>query len=92
MAESGEGPVIAVDVTNRVETAGEPTLKETLWRTVTLGSIDTALAAQQHADLVIAPGDDGVGLLEFHQIDTMREAGRRAAREALAQAPDHLWH
>jgi NTE family protein len=32
---------------------------------------------------VIKPRPDGVGLLEFHQLDVAREAGRAAAREAL---------
>jgi NTE family protein len=39
---------------------------------------------------VIEPEDLGVGFLEFHQIDRVREAGRRAAREALAAAPAHI--
>ena len=37
------------------------------------------------ADVVIRPDSAGVGLLEFHQIDQAREAGRTAAREALPQ-------
>jgi NTE family protein len=65
-----------------------PTLPETLWRVVTLASVDTAEAARRHADLVIAPQADGVGLLEFHQLDRMRAEGRRAARMALETAPD----
>jgi len=32
---------------------------------------------------VISPDAAGVGLLEFHQIDAMREAGRIAARASL---------
>ena len=38
------------------------------------------------ADLIIKPRVEGVGLLEFHQLDAAREAGQTAAREALAQA------
>jgi NTE family protein len=68
-----------------------PTLPETLWRVVTLASVDTAEAARRHADLVIAPQADGVGLLEFHQLDRMRAEGRRAARMALETAPDLLF-
>ena len=52
-----------------------------------LGSENTAQAARCHADLVIKPNAAGVGLLEFDQLDTAREAGRRAAREALELAP-----
>jgi NTE family protein len=36
---------------------------------------------------VITPRPDGVGLLEFHQLDAAREAGRAAARKALESAP-----
>lgn len=107
MAATGEGPVIAVDVTNRFDPPSaeeQPTVKrrrrrrraavhsplpgftETLTRALMLGSVDTAEAARTHAGLVITPENDGVGLLEFHQLDRMREAGRRAVREALESA------
>jgi hypothetical protein len=33
---------------------------------------------------------EGVGMLEWHQLDRMREAGRRAALEALERAPESL--
>jgi NTE family protein len=62
-----------------------PSLGETLVRVLLLASQDTAQAAQRHADLVIKPRPAGVGLLEFHQIDAAREAGRAAARDALMQ-------
>ena len=52
-----------------------------------LGSENTTAAAQRHADLVIKPRVEGVGLLEFHQLDSAREAGRVAARGALERAP-----
>jgi NTE family protein len=68
-----------------------PTIGETITRLVLMGSVDTAEAARQHADLVILPDDDGVGLFEFHMMDTMRESGRRAARRALAAAPPSLF-
>jgi predicted acylesterase/phospholipase RssA len=112
MAARNEGPVIAIDVTSRGETAAldeptnrrglredwpwnddvpMPTIGETITRLVLLGSVDTAEAARRHADLVILPEDDGVGLFEFHMLDTMRESGRRAARVALANAPPSLF-
>jgi NTE family protein len=62
-----------------------PSLGETLTRVLLLGSSNTSEAAREHADVVIKPRPDGVGLLEFHQIDAAREAGRAAAREALEQ-------
>ncbi len=68
-----------------------PTIGETITRLVLLGSIDTADAARRHADLVVLPEDDGVGLLEFHMLDAMRAAGSRAARRALVDAPPSLF-
>jgi NTE family protein len=64
-----------------------PTFSETIIRAIVLGSVDTAEYAQRHADLVIEPRVAGIGLLEWKRIEDMREAGRRAAKEALARAP-----
>jgi NTE family protein len=64
-----------------------PSLGETLTRVLLLGSANTTAAALRRADLVITPRPAGVGLLEFHQLDAAREAGRAAARAALAGAP-----
>jgi predicted acylesterase/phospholipase RssA len=63
-----------------------PGLSETLTRVFLLASSNTSDAARQHADLTITPRNEGVGLLEFHQLDRVREAGRAAAREALEHA------
>jgi NTE family protein len=114
MAAAGEGPVIAVDVTNRFEPPAPPEhrpartrrfrrrrendeeqsrlpgFSEALTRALLLGSVDTAEAARVHATLVITPDSEGVGMLEWHQLDRMREAGRRAAVEALDGAPADL--
>lgn len=68
-----------------------PTMGESLLRLVLLGSADTQAAARRHADLLITPGDEGVGMLEWHMLDRMAQAGRRAAREALEHAPSRLW-
>jgi NTE family protein len=101
MAEMGEGPVIAVDAEATFEhpegttAAGarddraplRPGLGEMLSRRLLLGSENTSEAARHHADLVIKPRTEGVGLLEFHQFDAAREAGRVAARESLDRAP-----
>ena len=64
-----------------------PTFSETIIRSIVLGSVDTAAHAQRHADLVIAPRVEGIGLLDWKRIEDMREAGREAAVEALAAAP-----
>ncbi len=89
MAARAEGPIVAVDVTQqrfRARAADEHALTglgETLTRALLLGSADVDRLARAHADLVIAPADEGVGMLEFHQLDRVRLAGRRAAIGAL---------
>ncbi len=106
MADMGEGPIIAVDVKATFERSENgpaaarardnrpprpPSLGETLTRVLLLGSENTSEAARRHAGLLIKPRPEGVGLLEFHQLDTAREAGRVAAREALERAPTGLF-
>jgi predicted acylesterase/phospholipase RssA/CRP-like cAMP-binding protein len=112
MARTGEGPVIAVDVTGRIGQFGParrpglerlgrplrraltgseaaiPRLGETIVRTVTVGSIDTIAAARLHADVVITPGVEGIGLMEWGALARVRELGRAAARDALNADPD----
>jgi predicted acylesterase/phospholipase RssA/CRP-like cAMP-binding protein len=66
-----------------------PSFKETLIRSIVLGSADTAINAQQHAEVVITPDVGGIALTEWARIDEMRQAGRAAARAALESAP-HL--
>jgi predicted acylesterase/phospholipase RssA/CRP-like cAMP-binding protein len=114
MAASGEGPVIAVDVTGEIgnfrkpvrpgierlgspfrryltgSEADLPRLAETIVRTLTVGSADTAEAARRHADLVIQPDVGGVGLLDWRQLDHVKRSGRQAARRALESNPDWL--
>jgi NTE family protein len=114
MARSGEGPVIAVDVSaqmggfskpvrpgvariarplRRVLTGSEaeiPRLGETIIRTLTVGSVDTVAAAKRHAEIVIQPRLEGIGLLDWRRINQAREAGRIATRAALEQAPEAL--
>jgi predicted acylesterase/phospholipase RssA len=62
------------------QTAMTPSLAETLTRVLLLGSANTSEAATRHADVVIRPRVEGVGLLEFHQLDAARDAGRTAAQ------------
>ncbi len=67
-----------------------PRLQETLVRTLVLGSIDTADAAQRYADVVIEPEVEGFGLLAFDRIDEIRAAGREAAHRALEEHAELL--
>jgi NTE family protein len=93
MAASGEGPVIAVDVTARFSPppAGmRMGIRDVLLRTLTLGASDTADAAQRHADLVIEPDVSGVGMLDFSRLDDLVARGRAAAEGALSSAPAGL--
>ena len=106
MADLGEGPIIAVDVKATFESSPDghgakerrtrvgraPSLGETLTRVLLLGSANTSEAARRHADLVIKPRAEGVGLLEFHQLDAARAAGRVAALEALENGLGALFH
>jgi predicted acylesterase/phospholipase RssA len=59
-------------------------------RIALLSSANTDESARRHADMTIGVRVSGVGLLEFHQIDEARAAGRRAALNALEDAPDWL--
>lgn len=112
MSRTGEGPVIAVDVTGRTGQFGRssravperlsrpirrvltgseieiPRLGETIVRTLTVGSIDTVAAARLHADLMIGPRVDGIGLMDWKAFRRVVDLGRQAAREALSANPD----
>ncbi|SON60028.1 putative NTE family protein [Mycobacterium simulans] len=91
-----DGPLIAVNVaaggnpspassSKRHGKPRVPGLTDTLLRTMTISSAMASEAVLAQADLVIKPNPIGVGLMEYHQIDRAREAGRIAAREALPQ-------
>ena len=67
-----------------------PSLPETMGRIALLSSANTDEVARRHADMTIRVRVEGVGLLEFHQIDEARAAGRRAAEGALEDAPEWL--
>jgi predicted acylesterase/phospholipase RssA len=90
LAESNEGPVVAVDISSgggsRTSTNGVPRvpgLGETLMRTMLIGGADSLVASRQQAAILVTPDTRGIGLLEFHQIDAAREAGRAAGRAVL---------
>ena len=116
MARRAEGPIIAVDVSQRLSGAPSaarpglerlarrtrrlltgherpmPPLRETIHWTIALGSNDTVAAGMRHADLVISPRVEGIGILEWKQLPRALEIGRQAAREALQRgaATDRL--
>ena len=71
-----------------------PRLAETLLQTLAVGSNDTVTAARQHADVVITPAVEGVGLLDWNQLPPCarrRPPGRAPAAGArsrdLARVP-----
>ena len=92
MAETGEGPVVAVDVIRRLEAPREgeepslPSITETLARATVLGSVERAERNRALARLVIAPDVQDVALREWSALDRAIDAGRRAAEDALAGA------
>jgi len=67
-----------------------PSFLETISRSLVLGSVDTEQAAREHADVVIQPVEPDVGMLEWHQVDRVRERGREAAREVLGSTDPGL--
>jgi predicted acylesterase/phospholipase RssA len=64
-----------------------PTIKETLARSIVLGSIASAGIARRLADVVVEPDTGACEMLDFARLDQMVEAGRRAARQALTEDP-----
>lgn len=85
MAATGEGPVLAVDAMGRTrlgQPGVQPSLSETLFRATVLGSWQVLTEKALHARLVITPDIPQVGLLDFHRIDEVVEAGRRAVDQA----------
>jgi NTE family protein len=67
-----------------------PKLRETILWTIALGSTDTVNAALTHADVVISPRVEGIGILEWDALPRALEIGRRAAHEALEAAAPQL--
>lgn len=102
MAETDEGPIIGVDAmgmgrdTPGVPGMGAsrpgraptlPNMMETLAGAVTLGSRRRAEINAGRAAVVIRPDLGATGLLAFDQLDRLFAAGRRAAADAIADAP-----
>jgi predicted acylesterase/phospholipase RssA len=101
LTERDEGPVVAVNIAmggsggggqggRRTGRPRVPALGETLLRTMMIGSGGAVAAARARGAWVVTPPTLGVGLLEFHQLDRMIEAGRFAARALLEQAGGDL--
>ena len=88
MAETEEGPVVAVDVIRRLDEGARmepayPTITETLARATVLGSVERAERNRSLARLVITPDVQSIGLRQWSALEQAIEAGRRAAVEAL---------
>ncbi len=100
LTERDEGPVVAVNIAmggggngggrSRTGRPRIPALGETLLRTMMIGSGGAVTAARAQGAWVVTPPTRGVGLLEFHQLDRMVEAGRTAARALLEEAGGDL--
>ncbi len=87
MAESNEGPIVAVDVVRRVD-AGEseqplPSITETLARATVLGSVERAERNRALALVLVTPEVQGIALREWSALAAAVEAGRHAAEETL---------
>jgi predicted acylesterase/phospholipase RssA len=88
MADTAEGPILAIDVVRRIEPAenGEaplPSIMETLSRATVLGSVERAERNRKLALLVVSPDVQDVPLRDFRALDRAIERGREAARRAL---------
>lgn len=90
--EDGRGPAEAPASEHADSTRQKrlPPLTDTMARIALLSSANTDESARQHADMTIAVPVSGIGLLEFHQIDQARAAGRMAALAALEDPPAWL--
>jgi NTE family protein len=91
--EDGRGPAERSPVSQHADSARHrrlPPLTDTMARIALLSSANTDESARAHADMTIAVPVSGVGLLEFHQIDQARAAGRTAALAALEDPPAWL--
>jgi predicted acylesterase/phospholipase RssA len=84
--EVPEGPVLAVRIggaPSRPAAERVPKLGETLMRIMQMADREPETESERVATITVTPDTRGVGLLEFHQIDEAREAGRRAGEAAL---------
>ena len=91
MAETGEGPVVAVDVIRRLGEPGDavepplPSITETLARATVLGSVERAERNRALALPRDRPGRADVGLRDVRPrraVEAGRAAGRRCSQAA----------
>ena len=88
MADTAEGPIVAIDVVRRLEASEEveppfPSIMETLSRATVLGSVERAERNRDLALLVVTPDVQDVPLRDFGALDRAIEAGRSATRRVL---------
>ena len=88
MADSAEGPIVAIDVVKRLEPSEDgdaplPSIMETLSRATVLGSVERAERNRELALLVVTPEVQDIPLRDFRSLDRAVERGREAARRAL---------
>jgi NTE family protein len=86
----GERPTVSEPPGTRPHRQRMPSLPTTMSRIALLSSASTDESARRLAQMTIRVRVSGVGLMEFHQIDQAREAGRKAALAALQDAPGWL--
>jgi predicted acylesterase/phospholipase RssA len=90
-----EGLIVAVSVNLGTDSASDtpelPGIRDTMMRAMLVSSHQAAEDSLARAAVVIRPQADAVGLLEWHQIDVVREAGRQAALAALPKIEQLLW-
>ena len=90
MAETEEGPILAVDVIRRLDLGDDgepplPTIAETLARATVLGSVERAERNRRLALVLVTPEVDAIGLRQWSAIHAAVEAGRRAATQTLEE-------
>ncbi|HXV91727.1 MAG TPA: patatin-like phospholipase family protein, partial [Pseudonocardia sp.] len=92
MAAEGEGPVIAVDVAEQFDAHPPgaprdalPPIRETIARSMTIGSWRRSRPDRRLAHTVITPDLHGLGMFDFGRLDELVERGRQAGRDALTR-------
>jgi hypothetical protein len=92
MSQTGEGPVVAVEVGGRfdppIDADGDPALPgigETLMRSVLLGSAAAGSGVIAGADLLLEPDVSGMKMMAFGEIDRGIAIGRAAATARLEE-------
>jgi NTE family protein len=88
MAETHEGPIVAIDVVRRLDETGDaetalPSIAETLARATVLGSVERAESNRALALVLVTPEVQAIGLREWSALTAAIDAGRRATEQAL---------